>query len=45
MPTIELTAHPLDHEDTKGDGPPIVVLHRLPMTGSAMLTPIDDDGR
>ncbi len=34
MPTVELSAGPIDYEDTGGDGPVLVFLHGLTMDGS-----------
>jgi pimeloyl-ACP methyl ester carboxylesterase len=42
VPEIELTAGPLDYEDTEGDGPVIVLLHGLLMTGSLWDEVVDE---
>jgi pimeloyl-ACP methyl ester carboxylesterase len=33
MPSVQLTAGPIDFEDTGGDGPVLVLLHGVPMDG------------
>ena len=33
MPSVELSAGPIDFEDTGGDGPVLVLLHGVPMDG------------